>query len=74
MSVVLKEFVSKPPKKRHLLIEGRSLFELGASSMLMPFLMQAPRGDKHPVLVIPGFMASDISTKPLRTFLSLKRI
>ena len=38
----------------------------------MPLLMQAPRGDKHPVLVIPGFMASDISTKPLRTYLNVK--
>lgn len=72
MSIVLKELVSKPPKKRHLFIEGRTLLELGASSMLMPLLMQAPSGDKHPVLVIPGFMASDISTKPLRTFLNLK--
>ncbi len=72
MSLVLKELVSKPPKKRHLLIEGRTLLEFGASSVLMPLLLQAPRGDKHPVLVIPGFMASDISTKPLRTFLNMK--
>ena len=36
-----------------------------------PLLMQAPRGDGHPVLVIPGFMASDFSTRPLRRLLKL---
>ncbi len=29
----------------------------------------APRGDGHPVLVLPGFSASDVSTAPLRSFL-----
>jgi pimeloyl-ACP methyl ester carboxylesterase len=29
----------------------------------------APRGDGHRVLVIPGFLASDLSTAPLRTVL-----
>jgi pimeloyl-ACP methyl ester carboxylesterase len=60
------------PKLRHMLTEGRTLFELGATSLLMPALMQAPRGDGHPVVVLPGFLASDISTKPLRTFLNTK--
>ncbi|MBU2876912.1 hypothetical protein [Aliiglaciecola lipolytica] len=60
------------PKKRHMLSEGRSLFEFGTTSLLMPLLLQAPRGDKHPVMVLPGFLASDISTKPLRTFLKMK--
>ncbi|MEP4889013.1 MAG: hypothetical protein ABJV04_03220 [Aliiglaciecola sp.] len=60
------------PKKRHMLTEGRALFELGTTSLLMPLLMQAPRGDKHPVMVLPGFLASDISTKPIRTFLKMK--
>jgi pimeloyl-ACP methyl ester carboxylesterase len=40
--------------------------------MLMPLLLQAPKGDKHPVIVLPGFLASDLSTKPLRSFLKLK--
>eukprot|EP00553_Chaetoceros_curvisetus_P007547 CAMPEP_0204626262 /NCGR_PEP_ID=MMETSP0717-20131115/11934_1 /ASSEMBLY_ACC=CAM_ASM_000666 /TAXON_ID=230516 /ORGANISM="Chaetoceros curvisetus" /LENGTH=63 /DNA_ID=CAMNT_0051642155 /DNA_START=27 /DNA_END=215 /DNA_ORIENTATION=+ len=25
-----------------------------------------PKGDGHPVLVLPGFMASDHSTRPMR--------
>ncbi len=36
---------------------------------LAPLLSAAPRGDGHPVLVLPGFLASDLSTWPLRTFL-----
>ncbi|GAB5380891.1 MAG: alpha/beta hydrolase [Aliiglaciecola sp.] len=68
----LAHIKSNRPKIRHLLSEGRALFEFGTTSMLMPLLLQAPRGDDHPVIVIPGFLASDISTKPLRSFLKLK--
>ncbi len=32
-------------------------------------LREAPRGDGHPVLVIPGFLAPELSTVPLRSFL-----
>jgi pimeloyl-ACP methyl ester carboxylesterase len=35
-----------------------------------PFLYQAPRGDGHSVLVMPGFGANDSSTTVLRGFLS----
>lgn len=34
-----------------------------------PLLAGAPRGDGHPVLVLPGLGASDLSTRPLRWFL-----
>jgi pimeloyl-ACP methyl ester carboxylesterase len=60
------------PSLINMLGEGRTFFELGVSSMMMPLLLQAPRGDSHPVIVLPGFMAGDISTKPLRTFLAAK--
>ena len=33
-------------------------------------LGSAPRGDGHPVLVLPGLLAGDLSTAPLRRFLS----
>jgi alpha/beta hydrolase family protein len=52
-----------------LLLEGRALFELAALAPAYPVLRQAPRGDGHPVLVLPGFMASDFSTRVLRGFL-----
>jgi hypothetical protein len=60
------------PSLVHMLGEGRSLFELGVTSMLMPYLLRAPKGDNHPVMVLPGFLADDISTKPIRTFLKFK--
>lgn len=34
-----------------------------------PLIATAPRGDGHPVLVLPGFMTSDSSTGVLRRFL-----
>lgn len=34
-----------------------------------PVLRLAPRGDGHPVLTLPGFIASDVSTRILRRFL-----
>lgn len=35
-----------------------------------PILQLAPRGDGHTVLVLPGFMAGERSTTPLRAYLS----
>lgn len=70
-----RDLVERPnnkPSLLHLFSEGRTVLELGVTTMMMPLLMQAPRGDGHPVYVIPGFMASDISTKPMRTFLKAK--
>ncbi len=53
-----------------LLIEGRALGELATTYAVMPLLKRGPRGDGHPVLVLPGFLASDVSTTPLRRFLT----
>ena len=47
----------------------RALAELGALPLSLPLMTQAPRGDGHPVLVLPGFVTTDISTRPLRAFL-----
>ena len=44
-------------------LEAASLFGAG------PLLSTLPRGDGHPVLVLPGFMASDQSTGILRRWL-----
>jgi pimeloyl-ACP methyl ester carboxylesterase len=52
-----------------LLAEMRGIFELNASLMMSPLLMRAPRGDGHPVLALPGFLASDLSMAPLRRYL-----
>ena len=58
-----------PPSLGLLLIEGRALGELATTFAVMPLLKRGPRGDGHPVLVLPGFLASDVSTAPLRRFL-----
>jgi pimeloyl-ACP methyl ester carboxylesterase len=60
----------RPPGIGLLLAEARGLFELNASLLLSPLLAQAPRGDGHPVLVLPGLLASDLSTALLRRYLS----
>src|ERR1043166_4129453 len=58
-----------PPSKALLLLEGRALHELAAFGATLPLLSLAPRGDGHCVLVFPGLIASDASTRPLRAFL-----
>jgi len=60
----------KPPSRLLWLAEGRSLWEFGFAVSAAPLLLSAPRGDGHPVLVLPGFLASDASTRPLRGYLS----
>jgi pimeloyl-ACP methyl ester carboxylesterase len=52
-----------------LLAEARGIFEFNASLLLAPLLMRAPRGDGHPVLTLPGFLASDLSMAPMRRYL-----
>lgn len=59
-----------PPSKTLMLMEGRALSEFGAFWMLRPWLSMAPRGDGHPVLVLPGLLADDSSTDSLRGFLN----
>ncbi len=53
-----------------LLAEVRGIFEFNASLLLSPLLMRATRGDGHPVLTLPGFLASDLSMAPLRRYLA----
>jgi hypothetical protein len=50
-------------------LEGRALYEFGTFLAASPFLRAIGRGDRHPVLVLPGFTADDRSTLPLRWFL-----
>lgn len=61
----------KPPSGAMMLAEARGLLEFNASLLLSPLLMTAPRGDGHPVLVLPGFLASDLSTALLRRYLGI---
>ena len=59
----------RPPSLFMMLAEARSVLELNTSLFLSPLLMRAPRGDGHPVLALPGFLASDLSMAPMRRYL-----
>jgi pimeloyl-ACP methyl ester carboxylesterase len=59
-----------PPSDFLALTEApRALMELASFVALRPAMSFLPRGDGHPVLVLPGFSASDASTAPLRGYL-----
>jgi pimeloyl-ACP methyl ester carboxylesterase len=57
----------RAPRPALALLEQRALFELGAFAAASPLLRTLGRGDRHPVLVLPGFTAGDRSTAALRT-------
>src|SRR5580704_8472486 len=59
----------RPPGLGLLLAEIRGIFEFNASLFFSPLLMRAPKGDGHPVLTLPGFLASDLSMAPMRRYL-----
>lgn len=60
----------RAPSKLLLLLELRAWAELGAYYLQQRVLRSLPRGDGHPVMIIPGFGASDRSTRPLRALLN----
>jgi pimeloyl-ACP methyl ester carboxylesterase len=53
-------FISEP---------GRAIADYGAMLAASPLLRRAPRGDGHPVLVLPGLLAEDASTATMRRYL-----
>ncbi|MFN0162537.1 MAG: esterase/lipase family protein [Burkholderiales bacterium] len=59
----------KAPSALLMFLEGRALWEYAASFAAAPVLSTAPHGDGHPVLVLPGLAANDLSTVPMRNFL-----
>jgi pimeloyl-ACP methyl ester carboxylesterase len=60
-----------PPSTTLQLLEARVLPEFGAFWLTRPWLSAVvPRGDGHPVLVLPGLLANDRSTRALRGFLN----
>jgi len=61
----------RPPSKLLWLAEYRALWEAGFALTATPLLLGAPRGDGHPVLVLPGFLVSDLSTTMLRGYLKM---
>jgi pimeloyl-ACP methyl ester carboxylesterase len=59
-----------PPPKRRLLREFRAVLMPRPRLVRHPLLRDAPRGDGHPVFVLPGFLTNDGRTRHLRRFLA----
>lgn len=60
------------PSALLLALEARAFAEWAALVMSWPLLKRAPSGDGHPVLVLPGLVANDLTTWPLRRFLEAR--
>jgi pimeloyl-ACP methyl ester carboxylesterase len=67
---VTARFDPRPARRRAALLAAtepvRTMVSAGALAASLPVLRAAPRGEPHPVLILPGLMASDLSTKALR--------
>jgi len=57
------------PSRLLFMLEGRAVYDAVGMLSMRPFKRFLPRGDDHPVLVLPGFLASSRSTRPLRQFI-----
>jgi pimeloyl-ACP methyl ester carboxylesterase len=61
----------RPPSALLALTElPRAMAEFGSLFTAAPLLASVPRGDGHPVLVLPGFTTTDRSTAVLRRYLT----
>jgi pimeloyl-ACP methyl ester carboxylesterase len=60
----------KAPNALLMALESRAPWEFGATLAAWPLLKNAPEGDGHSVIVFPGLGAGDLSTAPLRNFLT----
>ncbi|MEO0972149.1 MAG: alpha/beta hydrolase [Pseudomonadota bacterium] len=67
MSIPPEEISS--PSLLNQALEARVGMELAVTLGTYPILRKAPRGDGHPVLVLPGFLTNSVSTTFLRNFL-----
>ena len=70
-AVVRHAHVGSPHALKSLL-EPRALLEIALLPASLPLLAEAPRGDGHPVLLLPGFLADEKSLIALKLFLQSK--
>lgn len=64
-----QKYKHKAPSLLHTGMEARWIWELGAHYSLRPLLRRLPKGDGHAVIVFPGFLTSDVSTRHMRRLL-----
>ena len=60
---------SGPPPLLHTALELRAPFELALLGSALPLLLMAPRGDGHPVLLVPGFLSSEVPLLAMQAYL-----
>ncbi|MDQ6696829.1 MAG: alpha/beta hydrolase, partial [Actinomycetota bacterium] len=66
------ELPRRPPPALLAAEVPRATVELACMAAMRPLFAAAPRGDGHPVVVLPGFTVGDTSTRYLRHFLRAK--
>ncbi|MFT5542093.1 MAG: pimeloyl-ACP methyl ester carboxylesterase [Glaciecola sp.] len=57
------------PSLLSIMLEARAPLEFASLSLHIRSLSKAPKGDGRPVLLVPGYLASDMSMRPLGTYL-----
>jgi pimeloyl-ACP methyl ester carboxylesterase len=62
----------RPSSALYLTEPIRGALTMATLPFSLPFLARAPRGDGHGVLVLPGLLGGDASTRPIRRFLTAK--
>ncbi|HLS98499.1 MAG: alpha/beta hydrolase [Porticoccaceae bacterium] len=71
MNALLRQGPIRPPSLFLTLSDGPRAFAEQASLLAhLPWLYRAPRGDGHPVMIIPGFVGDDAYNKPLCRYLT----
>jgi pimeloyl-ACP methyl ester carboxylesterase len=61
--------VTRPSLALFITEPARALADYGAMLATSSTVLRAPRGDGHPVLVLPGLLAEDASTATMRVYL-----
>ena len=69
MNMNASSTAAQPPHPLLRMAEIFAVQEYAAFYALRGQLAFLPKGDGHPVLVLPGFMADDTSTRPMRSLL-----
>ncbi len=57
------------PHRLYSLMEVRALAEMALLPLAWPMLSTAPQGDGHPVLLLPGFMADELTLVAIKAYL-----
>lgn len=70
MTKVLKEKITAPSLLLFATDTGRAALDLGSYFIGKPWYNRLPKGNGQPVVILPGFMASDASSFLIRKFLN----